>query len=139
MHAGQDDGASPAHDHPYPVGEPRTTLQPSDTAAMTRSSRSLPAYPIPDGHQPAKTLAARTPVPYGGLVERRRHYWNGKWGRIARKDILISEDAGRWLIEARDGGAEGRSRWPECTDEDAALIIVRDLMSDEHGWKEIRS
>jgi hypothetical protein len=70
-------------------------------------------------------------------VERRRHYWNGKWGRLARRDILVSEDAGHWLVEAREGGAEGRSRWLECDSEVAALDVVRDLMSDEEGWKEM--
>jgi len=37
------------------------------------------------------------------VVERRKHFWNGRWGRIARLDILIFEDAGRWLVEAREG------------------------------------
>jgi len=39
-------------------------------------------------------------------VERRKHYWNGKWGRLARRDILVFEDGGAWLVEAREGGAE---------------------------------
>jgi hypothetical protein len=72
-------------------------------------------------------------------MERRKHYWNSKWGRLARLDILVFEDAGFWLVEARDGGAEGKSRWFELPNEDVALDCVRDLMavSGSEGWKEL--
>ena len=43
------------------------------------------------------------------MVERRKHYWNSRWGRLARMDILVYEDAGTWMVEAR----EGRSGWQE--------------------------
>ncbi|MEN3306450.1 MAG: hypothetical protein V7603_2652, partial [Micromonosporaceae bacterium] len=33
--------------------------------------------------------------------------------------------------------ADGRSRWLECADEDAALDVVRDLMSGTDGWREL--
>ena len=72
-------------------------------------------------------------------MERRKHYWNGKWGRLARMDILVFEDAGAWLIEARTGGTDGTSRWFQTTDEDAALDRVRDLitMSTVDSWREL--
>jgi len=71
-------------------------------------------------------------------VERRKHYWNGKWGRLARMDILVFEDGGAWVVEAREGGADGRSRWFELPDEDTALDCVRDLitLSKVDEWKE---
>jgi hypothetical protein len=50
-------------------------------------------------------------------VGQRKHYWNGRWGRMTRMDILIFEDGGVWTVQAREGGAEGRSRWfdlPPC-------------------------
>jgi hypothetical protein len=70
-------------------------------------------------------------------MERRRHYWNSRWGRLGRRDILLFEDGGRWWVEARDGGSDGTSRWFEAGDEDRALDVVRDLMSDSDGWREL--
>jgi hypothetical protein len=72
-------------------------------------------------------------------MERRKHYWNTKWGRLAREDILVSEDGGVWLVEAREGGAEGRSRWFELPNEDLALDLVRDLINASafEGWREL--
>lgn len=73
------------------------------------------------------------------IVERRKHYWNNKWGRLARRDILVYEDAGAWTVEAREGDADGRSRWFELPSEDLALDCVRDLItaSKTDGWKEL--
>jgi hypothetical protein len=70
-------------------------------------------------------------------VERRKRYWNGTWGRLARRDIVVFEDGGRWLIEYREGGADGKSRWYERDDEDAALEAVRGLMADSTTWREL--
>ena len=72
-------------------------------------------------------------------MERRKHYWNGKWGRLARRDILVFEDGGNWLVEAREGGADGKSRWYELPSEDVALDRVRDLitLSKMDSWREM--
>jgi len=72
-------------------------------------------------------------------VERRKHYWNNRWGRLTRMDVLVYEDAGTWMVEAREGGADGRSRWFELPDEDLALECVRDLItaSKMDGWREL--
>ena len=72
-------------------------------------------------------------------MERRKHYWNGKWGRLARRDILVFEDGGAWLVEAREGGADGKSRWFELPSEDVALDCVRDLitLSNMDSWREM--
>lgn len=70
-------------------------------------------------------------------MERRKHWWNGSWGRMARRDVLLYEDAGRWLIEIRQGGAEGRSAWREYDDEDAALDRVQALISVGDGWRQL--
>jgi hypothetical protein len=73
------------------------------------------------------------------LVERRKHYWNSRWGRLARMDVLVYEDAGTWMIEAREGGSDGKSRWFELPNEDVALDCVRDLISASgfDGWREL--
>lgn len=71
------------------------------------------------------------------VMEKRKHWWNGRWGRLSRRDILLYEDAGQWWIEARHGGSEGRTRWLECAGEDSALDVVRDLMIGTDGWREL--
>jgi hypothetical protein len=35
-----------------------------------------------------------------------RHWFNGKWGRLARRDVKIFVDVS-WWVEARQGGSEG--------------------------------
>jgi hypothetical protein len=70
---------------------------------------------------------------------RRRHWWNGHWGRIARRDIVLSEDDkdGHLVVEAREGGVEGQSRWFRPPTEEDALQLADYLMSDEEGWREL--
>jgi hypothetical protein len=72
-------------------------------------------------------------------VERRKHCWNNRWGRLARMDILVYEDAGIWTVEAREGGADGTSRWFELPSEDLATDCVRDLISASgfDDWREL--
>lgn len=72
-------------------------------------------------------------------MERRKHYWNSRWGRLTRMDIFVSEDAGTWWVEAREGDADGMSRWFELPNEDLALNCVRDLItaSNMDGWREL--
>jgi phage gp37-like protein len=70
-------------------------------------------------------------------MEKRKHYWNGRWGRIARLDIMVYEDAGQWSVERRVGGVEGRSQVTEHTDEDAALDRLRDLLAGADDWREL--
>jgi hypothetical protein len=70
-------------------------------------------------------------------MEQRKHWWNGIWGRLARRDVLLYNDGDRWLIEAREGGAEGRSKWFEYDDEEAALNDVRVLLVGPGRWREL--
>jgi hypothetical protein len=70
-------------------------------------------------------------------MERRKHWWNGTWGRLARRDVYLFEDGGTWHVEAREGGAEGRSRWYTFTDEDTAMDCVRGLLVQPGDWREL--
>jgi hypothetical protein len=70
-------------------------------------------------------------------MEKRRHYWNGLWGRLARIDIVVFEDAGTWVVEHRVGGVEGRVTVTEFDSEEAALERVRALMADGDDWREL--
>ena len=70
-------------------------------------------------------------------MERRRHYWNGSWGRLTRRDVLLYESGGQWIVEDRRGGAEGRTRWFEHDEEDSAWDQVRALLSGYDDWREL--
>ena len=70
-------------------------------------------------------------------MEKRKHYWNGRWGRLARVDIVLYEDAGLWMVEERVGGVEGRSSMVEFEREDDAFDRVRDLLTGTADWREL--
>jgi hypothetical protein len=70
-------------------------------------------------------------------MERRKHWWNGTWGRLARRDVYLFEDAGHWWVESREGGADGRSRRYEFTDEESATDCVSGLLAQPGNWREL--
>lgn len=70
-------------------------------------------------------------------MERRKHWWNGIWGRLARRDVYLYVDGDQWLVEARTGGADGQSRWFEHDDPDAALDRARGLLIGPGEWREL--
>ena len=70
-------------------------------------------------------------------MEKRKHYWNGRWGRLARHDVLLYEDGGQWTVEHRVGGVEGRVRRQEFDQEDAALDHIRNLLTLSDSWQEL--
>ena len=70
-------------------------------------------------------------------MERRKHWWNGKWGRIGRRDVFLRTDADRWYVERREGGAEGTSRFYEFDREDAAYDTVHALLDGPDRWREL--
>ena len=67
-------------------------------------------------------------------MEQRKHWWNGKWGRLARRDVYLRADADQWFVEQRAGGAEGVSRFYEYDSEDQAYEAVRALLSGPDEW-----
>jgi hypothetical protein len=70
-------------------------------------------------------------------MEQRRHWWNGKWGRLGRRDVFLRVDADRWHVEQRAGGAEGLSRFYEHGSADEAYETVRALLAGAEGWREL--
>jgi hypothetical protein len=38
-----------------------------------------------------------------------RHWWNGTYGRLSRRDIYVRTDGQTFQLELREGGSEGRS------------------------------
>lgn len=72
-------------------------------------------------------------------MEQRKHWWNGKWGRLARRDIYLRTDADQWYVEQRAGGAEGVSRFYEFDREDEAYDLVQGLLTGPGTWRELSS
>ena len=70
-------------------------------------------------------------------MEQRKHWWNGKWGRIARKDVFLRVNGDTWHVEARAGGADGVSRFYEFGGEDEALESVRAMLNGPGTWREL--
>ena len=70
-------------------------------------------------------------------MEQRKHWWNGKWGRIARRDVFLRVSGDQWYVESRNGGADGVSHFFEYGSEDAALEEVRVLLSGPDDWREL--
>ncbi len=70
-------------------------------------------------------------------METRSHWWNGRWGGLARRDIYLRVDGDRWYVEDRLGGADGTSGWYDLDDEDRALDRVRTQMGTGDGWRQL--
>ncbi|MEE6261119.1 hypothetical protein [Plantactinospora sonchi] len=70
-------------------------------------------------------------------MEQRKHWWNGKWGRLARRDVYLRADADQWHVEQRAGGAEGISRFYEFNTEEAAYETIRALLAGTDSWREL--
>jgi hypothetical protein len=70
-------------------------------------------------------------------MEQRKHWWNGKWGRLARRDVYLRNDADQWYVEQRAGGAEGISRFYEYDSEDEAYEAIRTLLDGAGEWRQL--
>jgi hypothetical protein len=70
-------------------------------------------------------------------VVRRHWWWNGRFGRLARRDVVVHEHDGRWVVEARRGGVEGSSRWAEVASEAAAVELARSIQDEPTAWSEL--
>ena len=66
-----------------------------------------------------------------------RHWWNGSWGRLTRRDVYVRTDGRAWEVEARLGGAEGRSTIRACPDEAAATAIAEGWLDRHFEWRQL--
>jgi hypothetical protein len=60
-------------------------------------------------------------------------WWNGSWGRMARRDTWLLHDGHRWRVRGRLGGAEGREVVYEYDDEASARAMVDRMMRTSAG------
>jgi len=67
-----------------------------------------------------------------------RRWWNGVWGRLARRDVWLIRQT-RWKVVARTGNSETGQmlRWTYDSKDEAAAMIDRLLGADSAGqWRE---
>jgi hypothetical protein len=72
-------------------------------------------------------------------VEQIGRWWNGIWGRMARREVLLFRQV-RWQVLARHGDADtGSDRTWFFDDEDSARRMVRRLLDTEGPgrWRRI--
>ncbi len=68
-----------------------------------------------------------------------RKFWNGRWGRLSRRDIWVRRRPS-WVVEARAGDSDSPTKRWEFDDEDEALAWVKKLMATGgDGWKDTTS
>jgi hypothetical protein len=68
-----------------------------------------------------------------------RRWWNGSWSRLTRRDVFVRNAAdGRWQVELRRGGPEGRVRTRAFgTESEAVEWIEAAVLVVEPNWREI--
>lgn len=65
-------------------------------------------------------------------------WWNGAWGRLARRDVWLRTDGERWEVEALAGGVEGHSHtWEFFCEPDARAHLRRLLDDGRGGWRRL--
>jgi hypothetical protein len=71
-------------------------------------------------------------------MERRKHWWNGRFANPARRDVFLWNDNGDWCVEASRGSLKRRYRQFAFDNEMAALTMVDVLTGSQgEGWREV--
>ncbi|GGJ75510.1 hypothetical protein GCM10010123_01860 [Pilimelia anulata] len=75
------------------------------------------------------------------MARTRRHWWNGKWGRLARRDIFIRQTPSGVELELREGGYDGRSVRATFPTEGSAVVEAERRMQPHptDDWREVSS
>jgi hypothetical protein len=68
-----------------------------------------------------------------------RRWWNGSWSRLTRRDVFVRNAAdGRWQVELRRGGPDGRMRTRTFGSErDAVEWIEAAVIVSDADWREV--
>lgn len=68
-------------------------------------------------------------------------YWNGRYGRLARRDIWLwaDEPRGTWTVEICNGGVDTglRAEWTYPDEPAARAQVARCLDTGGDGWREL--
>jgi hypothetical protein len=82
-------------------------------------------------------LACARAVLYGQAVRVERHWWNGNQSSRGRRDVYIRSDGKQWEVEARAGGATGRSKLHRCPSRTSAKILAEAWLGGRPDWREL--
>jgi hypothetical protein len=65
--------------------------------------------------------------------------WNGRWGRLVRRDIWLRRAIEEtWIVEARRGDSDSPlSSWSFDNEPDARAMLRRLMDSGGDGWRDI--
>jgi hypothetical protein len=74
---------------------------------------------------------------YGVSVELRGRWWNGRWGKLARRDIWLKLDQ-TWRVEARQGDGDSKVWTHQYRTEADALAAIAAMMERTGGPDEWR-
>jgi len=69
--------------------------------------------------------------------DQRKHWWNGRWGQAARRDVYLRLHGGRWQVEQRAGGGDGVSQFYDVDSREEADDLVRQLLNTDDRWREL--
>ncbi len=76
--------------------------------------------------------------PVGWALEGR--WWNGKYGRIARRDLWLYTNGYVWRVDARQGDGDARVWSKQFTSEQEARQLTEDMMARaDSQWKDLTS
>jgi hypothetical protein len=73
-------------------------------------------------------------------VELRGRWWNGRFGRLARRDIWLRSDGTTWRVEARAGDGDSRKWEHDYVDEHEARAVIAEMMDrtgGPAGWRDL--
>jgi hypothetical protein len=84
-------------------------------------------------------LAAVSNMCSNTRVERRKHWWNGRFANRARRDVYMWRNDGHWHVEASRGALDRRCRRFAFDNELAALSKVDVICGSQggDGWREV--
>jgi hypothetical protein len=75
-------------------------------------------------------------------VELRGRWWNGRYGRLARRDIWLYTDGTTWRVEARNGDGDSAKWHHDYVDGTEARAVVAAMIDRTGGpteWRDLCS
>ena len=73
-------------------------------------------------------------------MEPRGRWWNGRFGRMVRRDIWLLTDGSTWRVEARTGDADSGKWHHDYADERQARGVIAGMIERTGGpaeWRDL--
>jgi hypothetical protein len=72
------------------------------------------------------------------VVEVVERWWNGRYGRLARRDLWLKRDAEAWRVEARAGDSDSPTWGRDYPDETTARAMLDQLLArGSDTWRDL--